>query len=240
MTPSLFIATPAYRSQVSARFTESLLWTSNVLRESNIRHVWKYVDAPVNIARNILVAKFLAGNYYSHMLFIDEDLGWKPDAVLRLMGATTKYPDVMVATGVYRKRCEKLEWPVNFAARPSDDGFEYPVVHPESGYIQLIDATTGFMMLTRGAIDEMVAMYPERKCNLRGNPHPQPAEQPFERDLFPFTIDPVSNMLLTEDFGFCRLWQNIGGRVWADPEIELDHAGFKGSIKTLFEDANVG
>jgi hypothetical protein len=36
-----------------------------------------------------------------------------------------------------------------------------------------------------------------------------------------------------EDYQFCELWRSVGGKVWADPEIELGHCGeteFKGKF----------
>ena len=30
---------------------------------------------------------------------------------------------------------------------------------------------------------------------------------------------------LSEDYGFCRYWQKLGGEVWVDPSIELMHLG---------------
>jgi len=30
---------------------------------------------------------------------------------------------------------------------------------------------------------------------------------------------------LSEDYAFCRRWQNIGGSVWLDPFITLNHYG---------------
>ena len=46
---------------------------------------------------------------------------------------------------------------------------------------------------------------------------------------------------LSEDYAFCRRWQKIGGEVWLDPLVELDHVGhftFNGDIKKLFLTTN--
>jgi hypothetical protein len=41
---------------------------------------------------------------------------------------------------------------------------------------------------------------------------------------------------LSEDYGFCHRWRQLGGQVWADPTIRLGHVGsfnFAGSVEEL-------
>ena len=43
---------------------------------------------------------------------------------------------------------------------------------------------------------------------------------------------------LSEDYAFCRLWQNIGGKIYADISSGLTHYGnysFKGNVGTQFK-----
>jgi hypothetical protein len=59
--------------------------------------------------------------------------------------------------------------------------------------------------------------------------------------LFDTMIDPVSRRYLSEDYTFCRLWQNMGGDVFLDPRTGLNHVGhytFKGNIRKLFGNEN--
>jgi len=226
---SVFIATPAYHGEVKARYALSLLWTTHVLTESGIRHKPSCFGgmSAIQIARNVQVAQFMAGAW-SHLLFIDGDLGWKPEAVTRLLAAS-QCEDCGVVTGVYPKRCHPLSWPVNFASQDGE-----PIIHPETGYIELRDATTGFMLIRRDVIVKMMAAYPERQCSFREDQDTPTDEAPYEFLLFDFYIDPSNRRYLSEDFGFCRLWQALGGHVWADPEIELNHDGYTGSIRSLF------
>ena len=51
-------------------------------------------------------------------------------------------------------------------------------------------------------------------------------------------IDPEDKRYLSEDYAFCRLWQKIGGRIYADINSPLTHWGtfaFKGHVGTRFK-----
>jgi hypothetical protein len=218
----LFIATPAYLGNVHAAFCSSLLQTGQHLTIGRIRWRNEFFTgaSAVQIARGVLVAQFMASGY-SHLLFIDADLAWKPDALRRLLAAS-EYHDV--CCGVYPKKTEPLGFPVN--VKLSEDG--QLIGHEKSGCLQLTDACSGFMMIRRCALEQMMAAYPGRKCSFREESQTTEAEGRYEFNLFDFFIDDdVRRMYLSEDFGFSRLYQRIGGAIWADPEIRLAHYGAK-------------
>ena len=55
--------------------------------------------------------------------------------------------------------------------------------------------------------------------------------------LFDCIIDPDSKRYLSEDYTFCRRWQQMGGDVFLDPRTALNHVGhytFRGNIRKLF------
>jgi hypothetical protein len=62
-----------------------------------------------------------------------------------------------------------------------------------------------------------------------GEAHPETAyiaerEMVQMHALFDTTID-EDGRYLSEDYTFCRRWQKMGGTIWLDPEIVLDHFG---------------
>ena len=64
-----------------------------------------------------------------------------------------------------------------------------------------------------------------------------PKYDPYMYALFDTLIDPDTRRYLSEDYTFCRRWQEIGGTIWMDPSINLDHQGtyvFKGNIGNQF------
>jgi hypothetical protein len=65
--------------------------------------------------------------------------------------------------------------------------------------------------------------------------------EPYMYALFDTMIDPESRRYLSEDYMFCRTWQNMGGTVYLDPRTALNHVGhytFRGNIRKLFTGEN--
>jgi hypothetical protein len=49
---------------------------------------------------------------------------------------------------------------------------------------------------------------------------------PLGARVYDFHPSPVvEDDLLTEDYGFCKLWTDLGGSVWAAPWPHVIHAG---------------
>jgi hypothetical protein len=56
--------------------------------------------------------------------------------------------------------------------------------------------------------------------------------------LFDTMIDPIDKRYLSEDYTFCRRWQKIGGDIWLDPSISLNHYGsfcFQGNPEMIIQ-----
>jgi hypothetical protein len=226
----LFIATPAYLGGVHAAYTASLVQTVTKMVMHRIPHKMEFYTGPsaVQIARGVLASKFMASGC-SHLLFIDADLAWKPADIQRLLGASEHHD---VCCGVYPKKCDDLGFPVNLAHEN-----DQPITHEQTGYVLLNDACTGFMMIRRAAYEQMIDAYPERKCSFREADKTPEAEGKYEYNLFEFFIDSdPRRMYLSEDFGFSRLYQRIGGQIWADPHIRLAHYGarrYEGALEDV-------
>ena len=56
--------------------------------------------------------------------------------------------------------------------------------------------------------------------------------------FFDTMIEPDTKRYLSEDYAFCRLWQKIGGKIYADIVSGMTHMGnysFKGNVGTQFK-----
>ncbi len=168
-------------------------------------------------ARNRMVAQFMATDRASHLLFIDADIAWEPEAVLGLLAH-----DQDVVCGVYPRKRYPLDYP--FAAVPGATG---PAARDAgSGLVEIAFGPAGFLCIKRAAFERLALAFPERHYRAE-----EPMAEAQRRWLFNFfAVEIVDGALLSEDYGFCRLWRGIGGRIWMDPAIRLVHFGQHGFV----------
>jgi hypothetical protein len=96
------------------------------------------------------------------------------------------------------------------------------VIDPD-GFMQVREAPTGFMCIKRGVFDRLIAAYPELQY-VPDWPSTYP-EGGVHYRFFDVMVDPESRRYLSEDYGFCRLWEKIGGKVYVDANSNLSHQG---------------
>lgn len=211
----LCIGTPCYGGLVSAPYLLSMIRTTLELSAAGIDHKVAIVagDSLVTRARNGIVASFMADpKKLTHLLFIDADIGWEPAAVMRLL-----QHDQEVVVGVYPKKCTPTEW----TYRPEVLADGTIAIHPVTGAVSLVDAPTGFMMMKRSAIERLMEAHPELKCHVSTKLGED--EKGYGYALFDTQIR--DGQYLSEDYAFCSLWRDLGGKIWMDPVINLTHTG---------------
>ncbi len=214
--PTVFVAMPAYDTKVTAACCQSLIQSIALASEHYEIHVRiAGGGAVIARARNLLVAEFMHGGY-DNLFFIDNDIGWQPDAFLRLLN----HPEELVC-GVYPFRSDdyKGQWPVRWF----DDQAE--ATTNEHGLFEVVGGPTGFMRIKRSCIDKMV------EANKDKFVHDHQAPLKTMVCLFGHTIH--RGEFVGEDYYFCHLWRGIGGKVWIDPDIAFEHMGdktWKGNI----------
>ena len=158
--------------------------------------------------RNNLVAKMLHNQAATHLMFIDVDLGFDPEAILRLLLANQD-----VVGGVYPMKRIPVRYVINTVPNPVTQG----------DLVEVSTLGTGFMLVKRHVFDKMIAAHPELKY--RDNIGIGQQYEPFMYGLFDTMIDKDDNYL-SEDWTFCYLWRLMGGKIFADTGIKLDHTGY--------------
>jgi hypothetical protein len=249
----LFIATPCYGGALTEPYFKSILRLVFFFDKHNIPLQFGTIanESLVPRARNTLAAFFLRSDC-THLLFIDADIEFKVEDVVRLIAA-----DKEIAVGAYPKK--GINWDLvrrhvldNKDSPTSDisaSGSEYAInfnfknleersIEVQDGLVSLKDAGTGFMLIKRSVFDKMTKAYPELQYNNDINVDKDLDKYTYA--LFDTIIEQSSKRYLSEDYTFCRRWQELGGQVWLDPNISLNHYGtipFAGNPTIIFEKA---
>jgi hypothetical protein len=165
-------------------------------------------ESLITRGRNNLVAKFLFNQAATHLMFIDVDLGFDAESILRLLCANQD-----LVGGVYPMKRIPIRYVINTVPNPVING----------DLVEVSTLGTGFMLIKREVIEKMIAAHPELKY--RDNIGIGQQYEPLMYGLFDTMIDPDGNYL-SEDWTFCYLWRLMGGKVFADTGIKLDHTGY--------------
>ena len=193
-------------------------------------------ESLVTRARNNCVAQFLANPEWTHLFWIDADIGFSAQAAFRLL--LSGYD---IAAGVYPLKREN--WPAEgVPAGTTQQQFEatftrYTVnakaseitsqveleVQPD-GFMKMTEAPTGFMVIKRAVFERLIASYPD--LNYVPDSIGE-TDRGLHYRFFDVMVDPETRRYLSEDYGFCRLWSGLGESIYIDANSNLSHQGAK-------------
>jgi hypothetical protein len=192
-------------------------------------------ESLIERARNILVKRFLQQTQFTHMMFIDADIGFNPESVLRLVEfdkdcTSAVYPKKSINWELVKEKVAKgapedirqmgLDFNINLISNDPHD----------NGFVKVLDVATGFLMMKRGMIERMYEHYKEELFAVNDIQGQNVADYIA---IFACSIDKKTKRFLSEDYAFCRRWQEMGGDVYADITTPLSHTGthvFSGNI----------
>jgi hypothetical protein len=225
----VFLSTPCYGGVCLESYLASILRLQILLIQEKIE---LYIDTTeneslVHRARNVSVGRFMQKTDAEYFMFIDADVHFEPDSVVRLIRSghdisVACYPKKLVMWDQAKKALMDGDQKnpamlasslvVNFgaASRPIQDGF-----------VEILDGPTGFMLIKRDVFSKMEKHFPELMCM---NDH-QNRDFDTYHACFDCMIDPVTRRYQSEDYAFCRRWQQMGGKIYADVRTTLGHVG---------------
>jgi hypothetical protein len=194
-------------------------------------------ESLVHRARNLAVARFMQKTQATHFLFIDADIHFDPDSVVRLIKSGHD-----VSCAAYPKKCVMWEQSEAYVKSGKEGrdlsrvasslvmNFRYQQTQIKDGFAEVLDGPTGFLLIKRDVFKKLEEKYPELNCV---NDH-QNRDLDEYHACFDCMIDPDSRRYLSEDYAFCRRWQKIGGQIFTDCMTVLGHIGnirFQGSLE---------
>jgi hypothetical protein len=236
----IVIAIPAYDRKVFTDCAASLIALDRALRAAKMEARFLFLpgDPVVQRVRNLAVADVLGDRDATHLLFIDADVRFQPQTILRLI----KFGEPVVGAA-YPKKTYPNERTQRVQPRDLDEFhrvvqdyavlFEDPKVMtgevPPQGLrgdfapVQALGA--GLLLIRRDALQSMAAALPELKYrpDIAHYITPQTAGHFF--GLFDPFVDEKTRTFVAEDHAFFRRWQALGGTVWCDMAAGLDHIG---------------
>jgi len=227
----LFIPVICYNHMCHTSFMFSLMKLILVLKEMGIpASIFPITfDSLINRARNAAVAYFMTDPEHTHLLFLDADIEFDVKYIIELIQANKQ----VIGIGYAQKWLNQQKLEKVFSQNPvPENPFELCTnasIHlkiGESGPIQEVDyCTTGCLLIQRNVIDSMIKQYPERfyKNDIDGY---MGANSEYFYNLFPVEIHPETKRFESEDYGFCRLWKAMDGKIYALLDASLKHYGW--------------
>lgn len=245
LTKGIYLATPCYGCQLSNSYVASLIALQAMCVKNGVPLEIDFIgnESLVERARNVLVERFLKFSKFTHFLFIDADIGFDPKSVFGLMDFNK---DVVGA--VYPKKFidwkrigEKLRAGDQEDIRQMGLDFNINIKPPQEvtkdGFVRVLDTATGFLLIKRHVLEKMKSAYKDELFAVN-DVFGQNVDDYVA--MFACMIDPETKRFLSEDYSFCRRYQQLGGEIWADLKTPLMHTGthiFTGDVRARFQTA---
>ena len=212
---SICIAMPCYDS-VKINTMLSIFQLIQLLGKGGVEVGINTMKSPlIHQSRNYLTAVFLTTEY-SHLLFIDADVEFAPEAVLRMMMAKK---DIICTP--YR------------AKNPDLNNHTYTVKFPDpkvipilpGGLVEIEAGPTGLMLIDRKVFEKIIKNRPDLKIKNRVNPGIQEDEKShgFYHLFFDFAFE--DGYTIGEDLSFCKLARKEGFKLYANTDSMTAHRG---------------
>lgn len=216
---------------------KSCLRLSWALDAVSLPHDWDlgWNESLVHRARMEMCGKFLKADEFSHLFWIDADIGYEPEHVAALWNMNAD-----IAVGVYTMKKPDECW---YAAWK--DGALVKDLDQFEGPIEVDYAGTGFMLIKRTALEKVIAHITAKheiardliaKLGELEGPGKLVAAEMLDA-MAPEYTGPNGTVpalfktpiygggLESEDYHFCRIAREAGLKIMMDPNVRLTHYG---------------
>ena len=255
--PCIYILTPCFGSVCFVNYVHCLISTIDTLRQYGIEVVIEFCrnDSLVSRARNNLVARAMANPKMTHIMFIDNDITWDINDILKLL-----ISDKNLVGGIYPLK--NYNWsdllvdkkdPTNpspntiqqMIDRKNNSQFKDIISDESMVQFNLVRYNVNYLDSTLN-IDKNLAkvkhiatgfmMIKRNVIEKMSKAFPstkyvddvnflKKEENEFAYALFDCGVE--EGHYFSEDWLFCHRWTKMGGSIWMDVSIALTHTGIE-------------
>jgi len=226
MKPKVYVATPCYDS-MRIETCVSLLDMFSALGGSGVECKFKSVKSSlVTHGRNLLTAGFLNSGF-DYMLFVDADVEFKPEAVMRML---VPKKDIICTPYRVKNKPEAMEYAVKFKDSKDIKILPWDIVEIEEG-------PAGLMLIHRKVFERLMDKHPELKINFDKPTRDKMNEEIGAMEdaiaLYMYNFWDTTFRLDTgewkgEDLAFCNRATEAGFKIYANLDSETTHHGSYG------------
>ncbi len=228
--PMLMIGTPCYNGNVTVHYLRSVVSCIGFLEQQGIKTgmLTPAHESLITRARNLVANEFLRLPEYTHLLFIDADIGFAPELPWKYLEA-----DKDVVCGIYPVKHLDIDKLRSIRPAVMDQAAAAASMHyavrllpggrpePVTGLLPVEYGATGFMLIKREVFTRMAEAHPEILYDYSHTNDDNTGNYAF----FDTAIDPQTRDYLPEDYAFCKRWREMGGEIYADIHSVFTHVG---------------
>ena len=228
MSLHLVIGTPMYGGMCTSEYTDSLLKLSESCNKSGVKLTTIFLgnESLFQRGRTTIAHHFMNLPDATHLLFIDADIKFRVEDIVRMIKADKE----LIIGPVALKGYNWEEIRAAALAGEEDIGRTGGVfninllpdikMEDENEPFEIEHGGNAFMMIRRDCLE---ALEPHTPIYTNGGRSlPDGVEI---KDYFRVEINKDTNHLLSEDYFFCHSYRQVGGKVWCAPWVETGHFG---------------
>jgi hypothetical protein len=241
----ILLGTPAHGGMVCLSYHETILRTLAFFGEEypGIKFVNRtIVSSVLPLARNIFASMTLNDASFSHLLFVDSDMGFSPSLIAKMIAFQKP-----VVGCVCPKKKFNYEW-FHASARTYDNpmvarllandyiGGQGAVISEtgsngertaqlSDGFVKVNYAGTGIMLIHRDVFRAIKERFPELWVENPGENYRSFGLEGGVLQCFD-SVQGADGLFPGEDIAFCRRWvEGCGGEIWSSVDEAIVHVG---------------